>query len=40
YWLLAADYFERTAIEQRLETLAAIESEILANLHPEPRIHS
>jgi tRNA-(ms[2]io[6]A)-hydroxylase len=40
YWLLAADYFERTVIEQRLETLAAIESEILANLHPEPRIHS
>jgi tRNA 2-(methylsulfanyl)-N6-isopentenyladenosine37 hydroxylase len=40
YWLLANDYFERTAIEQRLETLAAIESEILATLHPEPRIHS
>ena len=40
YWLLAADYFERTVIEQRLETLAALESEILANLHPEPRIHS
>jgi tRNA-(ms[2]io[6]A)-hydroxylase len=27
-------------IEQRLETLAAIESEILTTLHPEPRIHS
>jgi tRNA-(ms[2]io[6]A)-hydroxylase len=38
--LLAADYFERTVIEQRLETLAALESEILTTLHPEPRIHS
>jgi tRNA-(ms[2]io[6]A)-hydroxylase len=27
-------------IEQRLETLGAIESEILITLHPEPRIHS
>lgn len=40
YWTLADTYFERSKVMQRLEALAAIESEILATLHPEPRIHS
>ncbi len=40
YWTLADTYFERSEINQRLEELGAIESEILSTLHPEPRIHS
>lgn len=40
YWTLATTYFERTEVTLRLEALAAIESELLATLHPEPRIHS
>jgi tRNA 2-(methylsulfanyl)-N6-isopentenyladenosine37 hydroxylase len=40
YWVLADTYFERTIVNQRLAELAAFESEILSNLHPEPRIHS
>ena len=40
YWTLADTYFERSQINQRLEELGAIESEILSTLHPEPRIHS
>ena len=40
YWLLAEDYFDREQLHERLEELAVIESEILATLHPEPRIHS
>jgi tRNA 2-(methylsulfanyl)-N6-isopentenyladenosine37 hydroxylase len=40
YWILADTYFDRTVVMQRLEQLAAAESQILATLHPEPRIHS
>jgi tRNA 2-(methylsulfanyl)-N6-isopentenyladenosine37 hydroxylase len=40
YWTLAVTYFDRAAVDQRLEELAAIESELLATLYPEPRIHS
>lgn len=40
YWLLATTYFDRPTVDQRLETLAIVESELLATLHPEPRIHS
>lgn len=40
YWLLADRYFEREKVEKRQAELAIIESELLATLHPEPRIHS
>jgi tRNA-(ms[2]io[6]A)-hydroxylase len=40
YWLLADTYFERQIVKQRLDELAVVESQLLANLHPEPRIHS
>lgn len=40
YWTLADTYFERNLMQHRLEELAAIESELLSTLHPEPRIHS
>ena len=40
YWLLANNYFEKNLVLQRLDKLASVESEILATLHPEPRIHS
>lgn len=40
YWTLADTYFERSRVMERLEQLAVQESEILAHLHPEPRIHS
>jgi len=40
YWVLATTYYERSLVEQRLEELATIESQLLATLHPEPRIHS
>ena len=40
YWVLADTYFEREIVQKRLEELSIIESEILATLHPEPRIHS
>ena len=40
YWVLAEHYGDRTTINQRLDELADFESEILATLHPEPRIHS
>jgi tRNA-(ms[2]io[6]A)-hydroxylase len=40
YWLLADSYFERQLVQQRLEELAVRESEVLATLHPQPRIHS
>jgi tRNA 2-(methylsulfanyl)-N6-isopentenyladenosine37 hydroxylase len=40
YWLLADTYFDRDRVQSRLGELADIESEILATLHPEPRIHS
>lgn len=40
YWLLADEYCERQALQQRLGELSEIESDILAHLHPQPRIHS
>lgn len=40
YWMLATTYFERAEVDQRLHELATVESELLATLHPEPRIHS
>lgn len=40
YWTLATTYFDRNPVTDRLEALAAVESQLLATLHPEPRIHS
>lgn len=40
YWSLAVAYGDRHLVNQRLEELAIIESDILSTLHPEPRIHS
>lgn len=40
YWLLATTYFDKAEVNERLEELATVESDLLANLHPEPRIHS
>ncbi len=40
YWVLADTYFERDVVQERLDELAIQESELLATLHPEPRIHS
>ncbi|MEH1914004.1 tRNA-(ms[2]io[6]A)-hydroxylase [Nostoc sp.] len=40
YWVLAATYFDKEIVMQRLDELAIVESELLATLHPEPRIHS
>jgi tRNA 2-(methylsulfanyl)-N6-isopentenyladenosine37 hydroxylase len=40
YWILADTYHDRPVVQGRLEELAAIESEILSTLHPEPRVHS
>jgi tRNA-(ms[2]io[6]A)-hydroxylase len=40
YWTLATTYFERDRVDERLATLAIVESELLSTLYPEPRIHS
>lgn len=40
YWMLATTYFDRDTVDLRLNELASVESELLATLHPEPRIHS
>ncbi|KYC43407.1 rubrerythrin family protein [Scytonema hofmannii PCC 7110] len=40
YWVLADTYFDRDLVRQRLDELAFVESELLATLHREPRIHS
>ncbi len=40
YWVLANTYCEKEAVQERLDKLSTIESEILATLHPNPRIHS
>lgn len=40
YWVLATTYYDCPTVDQRLKTLAIIESELLATLHPQPRIHS
>nr|WP_034936904.1 tRNA-(ms[2]io[6]A)-hydroxylase [Gloeocapsa sp. PCC 73106] len=40
YWLLANHYFDKDRVRVRLDELAVVESQILAHLHHEPRIHS
>lgn len=40
YWVLATTYFEVEVVTARLQELATVESELLASLHPHPRIHS
>jgi tRNA-(ms[2]io[6]A)-hydroxylase len=40
YWVLATTYYDRQTVTQRLEELAIVESDLLASLHPHPRIHS
>ena len=40
YWILAHTYFDNDIVTRRLEELAIMESELLTNLHPEPRVHS
>lgn len=40
YWLLAIQDYPREVVEQRLQELAAVESELLATLHFAPRVHS
>lgn len=40
YWVLATTYYDRANVDARLTELAAVESEILSTLHPDPRIHS
>ncbi|MGB3405346.1 MAG: tRNA isopentenyl-2-thiomethyl-A-37 hydroxylase MiaE [Microcoleaceae cyanobacterium] len=40
YYVLATTYFDTEVVNQRLEEMAIVESEILATLYPEPRIHS
>jgi len=40
YWLLACDRFDPQQVSRRLTQLAEVESQILAQLHPQPRIHS
>jgi tRNA 2-(methylsulfanyl)-N6-isopentenyladenosine37 hydroxylase len=40
FWSLADSYFDRDSVQDRLAILADVESDLLATLHPEPRIHS
>jgi tRNA-(ms[2]io[6]A)-hydroxylase len=40
YWVLADTYYDRAVVMDRLHELAAIESDILSQLHHQPRIHS
>lgn len=40
YWVLATQYCDRATVDERLEELSVIESEILSTLYHEPRIHS
>lgn len=40
YWTLTATYFDRAIVDQRLAELAIVESELLATLYDQPRIHS
>jgi tRNA 2-(methylsulfanyl)-N6-isopentenyladenosine37 hydroxylase len=40
YWLLAESCTDRQTLDQRLDALAQVESQLLTELHPEPRIHS
>ncbi len=40
YWRLAQERFDREKLLPRINELALYESEILSELHPEPRMHS
>lgn len=40
YWVLATQLCDRATVDERLEELSMVESEILATLYHEPRIHS
>lgn len=40
YWNLADERFDRDNVVSRLEELARIESDVLVELHNEPRMHS
>ncbi|MDX2096499.1 MAG: tRNA isopentenyl-2-thiomethyl-A-37 hydroxylase MiaE [Leptolyngbyaceae cyanobacterium bins.59] len=40
YWVLATEYCDRDIVTQRLKELSEVESQLLATLHPEPRVHS
>jgi tRNA-(ms[2]io[6]A)-hydroxylase len=40
YWLLATGEYPHEQVDERLEALARIESQVLQTLHPEPRMHS
>jgi tRNA-(ms[2]io[6]A)-hydroxylase len=40
YWLLCERRWPRPLVTARLEELAKLESELLATLHPQPRLHS
>ncbi len=40
YWLLADTYFDRAVVQSRLAELAIVESDLLATLYHQPRIHS
>ncbi len=40
YWVLADTYFDREIFMPQLDELAVVESELLATLHPQARIHS
>jgi tRNA-(ms[2]io[6]A)-hydroxylase len=40
YWVLAHTYFEAEIVATRLDELAIVERDLLAHLHPQPRIHS
>ncbi len=40
YWVLCERRWPRPVVAERLAALAASEAEILASLHPQPRMHS
>jgi tRNA-(ms[2]io[6]A)-hydroxylase len=40
YWVLATTYCDKGQVQHRLQELSAVESQILATLHPHPRMHS
>jgi tRNA-(ms[2]io[6]A)-hydroxylase len=40
YWVLCERRWPRQQVIERLEQLARVEADLLAELHPEPRMHS
>ncbi|NJR25093.1 MAG: tRNA-(ms[2]io[6]A)-hydroxylase [Richelia sp. CSU_2_1] len=40
YWILATTYFAPDLVADRLQELSLVESELLATVYPQPRIHS